>query len=169
MRPDLRDEVTIPDVLMQAHSAPLQIVFYEGEGFPPEYRGSAFVTMRGSWNRGEIRESCPCLDSEINSERSWRDISVASATRGDAKPIMEILNIVADLVPIEPEMTCNHFAFRLAIIDPSHALQCRHDMQCTSICSSKHAVKKVSYLIDIQQDTHVGRGIPSHNVGGESC
>ncbi|MDC9825174.1 PQQ-dependent sugar dehydrogenase [Devosia sp. ZB163] len=52
-RPDLKDKVTIPDVLMQAHSAPLQIAFYEGEMFPAEYKGSAFVTMHGSWNRGK--------------------------------------------------------------------------------------------------------------------
>ncbi|MBB3319963.1 glucose/arabinose dehydrogenase [Rhizobium sp. BK181] len=52
-RPDLKDKVTIPDVLMQAHSAPLQIAFYEGEMFPAEYKGSAFVAMHGSWNRGK--------------------------------------------------------------------------------------------------------------------
>lgn len=51
-RPDLKDQVTVPDVLMQAHSAPLQIRFYDGEAFPEEYRGDAFVTMHGSWNRG---------------------------------------------------------------------------------------------------------------------
>lgn len=51
-RPDLRDQVTIPDVLFQAHSAPLNIAFYDGGMFPAEYRGSAFVTMHGSWNRG---------------------------------------------------------------------------------------------------------------------
>src|ERR1700736_6783435 len=28
-RPDLKNKVTVPDVLMQAHSAPLQMVFYE--------------------------------------------------------------------------------------------------------------------------------------------
>jgi glucose/arabinose dehydrogenase len=50
-RPDLKDKVTIPDVLMQAHSAPLQIAFYEGASFPAEYRGGAFVTLHGSWNR----------------------------------------------------------------------------------------------------------------------
>jgi glucose/arabinose dehydrogenase len=50
-RADLKDKVTIPDVLLQAHSAPLQIVFYEGSDFPAEYKGSAFVTMHGSWNR----------------------------------------------------------------------------------------------------------------------
>jgi glucose/arabinose dehydrogenase len=50
-RPDLKDKVTIPDVLMQAHSAPLQIAFYQGNDFPGAYQGSAFVTLHGSWNR----------------------------------------------------------------------------------------------------------------------
>jgi glucose/arabinose dehydrogenase len=50
-RPDLKDKVKIPDVFMQAHSAPLQMVFYEGDNFPAEYKGSAFVAMHGSWNR----------------------------------------------------------------------------------------------------------------------
>ena len=36
---------------MQAHSAPLQMTFYQGENFPAEYKGSAFATMHGSWNR----------------------------------------------------------------------------------------------------------------------
>jgi glucose/arabinose dehydrogenase len=51
-RPDLADQVTVPDVLFQAHSAPLGIAFYEAGQFPAEYRGDAFVTMHGSWNRG---------------------------------------------------------------------------------------------------------------------
>jgi glucose/arabinose dehydrogenase len=50
-RPDLKDKVTVPDVLMQAHTAPLQIAFYEGKAFPAEYNAGAFVTMHGSWNR----------------------------------------------------------------------------------------------------------------------
>jgi glucose/arabinose dehydrogenase len=53
LRTDLKDKVTVPDVLMQAHSAPLQMVFYERDNFPAEYRGSAFVTMHGSWNRSQ--------------------------------------------------------------------------------------------------------------------
>ena len=52
-RSDLKDKVTVPDVLLEAHSAPLQIAFYDGENFPPEYKGDAFVTMHGSWNRGK--------------------------------------------------------------------------------------------------------------------
>ncbi len=51
-RPDLADQVSVPDVLFQAHSAPLNIAFYQGKTFPAEYRGDAFVTMHGSWNRG---------------------------------------------------------------------------------------------------------------------
>jgi len=34
-----------------AHAAPMQMVFYDGTNFPAEYSGSAFATMRGSWNR----------------------------------------------------------------------------------------------------------------------
>ncbi|MBA1142896.1 PQQ-dependent sugar dehydrogenase [Mesorhizobium neociceri] len=51
-RPDLAGSVTVPDVLMQAHSAPLNIAFYDGGNFPAEYKGDAFVALHGSWNRG---------------------------------------------------------------------------------------------------------------------
>ncbi|RJT34133.1 sorbosone dehydrogenase family protein [Mesorhizobium waimense] len=50
-RPDLAGKVTVPDVLMQAHSAPLNIAFYAGKSFPTEYQGDAFVALHGSWNR----------------------------------------------------------------------------------------------------------------------
>jgi glucose/arabinose dehydrogenase len=50
-RPDLAGKATVPDVLFQAHSAPLNIAFYEGEEFTG-LKGDAFVTMHGSWNRG---------------------------------------------------------------------------------------------------------------------
>jgi len=53
VRPDLAGKATVPDVLMQAHSAPLNIAFYEGDGFGADFKGSAFVAMHGSWNRGE--------------------------------------------------------------------------------------------------------------------
>jgi glucose/arabinose dehydrogenase/cytochrome c2 len=56
-RTDLADKVIVPDVLLQAHSAPLQIAFYDGaQGssvFPLDYRGDAFIAMHGSWNRGQ--------------------------------------------------------------------------------------------------------------------
>ncbi|HEY5211355.1 MAG TPA: sorbosone dehydrogenase family protein [Stellaceae bacterium] len=49
-RPDLAGKITVPDVLIQPHSAPLQGTFYEGAMFP-EFRGSLFVALHGSWNR----------------------------------------------------------------------------------------------------------------------
>ena len=43
---------TEPPVLTyQAHSSPLDLIFYTASQFPQEYRGDAFITMRGSWNR----------------------------------------------------------------------------------------------------------------------
>jgi len=52
-RPDLKDKVTVGDVLIQAHSAPLGIAFYTADAFPGEWRGGAFVTLHGSWNRAQ--------------------------------------------------------------------------------------------------------------------
>jgi glucose/arabinose dehydrogenase len=52
-RPDLKDKVTIPDVLIQAHSASLGMTFYEASQFPGEYRGSIFAAEHGSWNRSK--------------------------------------------------------------------------------------------------------------------
>jgi glucose/arabinose dehydrogenase len=43
--------VVPPVLVMQAHSAPLDIKFYAGSAFPADVVGSAFVTFHGSWNR----------------------------------------------------------------------------------------------------------------------
>jgi glucose/arabinose dehydrogenase len=54
-RPDLAGHVTVPDVLLQSHSAPLGMCFYDAPSavatFPSEYWGDAFVASHGSWNR----------------------------------------------------------------------------------------------------------------------
>jgi glucose/arabinose dehydrogenase len=55
-RPDLKDKVTAPDLLLTAHSAPLGMVVYEAAGnaasrFPAEYSGDMFLALHGSWNR----------------------------------------------------------------------------------------------------------------------
>jgi len=44
---------TPPALEIQAHAAPLGMVFYTGEQFPEEYRGDLFVALHGSWNRSE--------------------------------------------------------------------------------------------------------------------
>jgi glucose/arabinose dehydrogenase len=50
--PRIADTKT-PEVLLEAHCAALGIMFYTGTQFPEEYRGDAFVAMRGSWNRAD--------------------------------------------------------------------------------------------------------------------
>lgn len=52
-RPELAAKVLEPDVLIQAHSAPLNLIFYEGEQFPADFKGDAFVALHGSWNRSK--------------------------------------------------------------------------------------------------------------------
>ncbi|HWK47184.1 MAG TPA: sorbosone dehydrogenase family protein [Stellaceae bacterium] len=50
-RPDLAGKVTVPDVLLQPHSASLEMTFYNGGQFPAAFRGDAFAAEHGSWNR----------------------------------------------------------------------------------------------------------------------
>lgn len=50
-RPELANKVIVPDVLVQAHSATLNLCFYDGKQFPEEYRGDIFAAFHGSWNR----------------------------------------------------------------------------------------------------------------------
>jgi glucose/arabinose dehydrogenase/cytochrome c2 len=52
-RADLAGTIALPDVLLQAHSASLQMTFYDKAAFPPKYRGAAFASLHGSWNRGK--------------------------------------------------------------------------------------------------------------------
>ena len=51
----LAGKATVPDVLLQSHSASLEMCFYTATGgpaaFPAEYLGDAFAAEHGSWNR----------------------------------------------------------------------------------------------------------------------
>jgi len=49
--PELKDKVITPDVILQPHNASLQMTFYDGKLFPPEYQGDIFAAEHGSWNR----------------------------------------------------------------------------------------------------------------------
>ncbi|MBV8094122.1 MAG: sorbosone dehydrogenase family protein [Acetobacteraceae bacterium] len=58
-RPELAGRTTVPDVLIQPHSAPMQITFYRPPtagtaAFPADYNGDAFVALHGSWNRARL-------------------------------------------------------------------------------------------------------------------
>jgi glucose/arabinose dehydrogenase len=50
-RVDLAGKVIVPDVLVQAHSATLNLCFYTGDQFSAEYKGDIFAAFHGSWNR----------------------------------------------------------------------------------------------------------------------
>jgi glucose/arabinose dehydrogenase len=49
--PELAGHAIVPDVLLQSHSASLNLCFYDGKQFPAEYRGDIFAALHGSWNR----------------------------------------------------------------------------------------------------------------------
>jgi glucose/arabinose dehydrogenase len=53
LAPNKVDATIVPDLLFEAHSSALDIVFYDGAQFPAEYKGDAFVALKGSWNRAE--------------------------------------------------------------------------------------------------------------------
>ena len=55
-RPDLENHVIVPDVLIQAHSSALSLAFYDGDAFPAQYRGDAFVAhfLATWWTTGDV-------------------------------------------------------------------------------------------------------------------
>jgi hypothetical protein len=46
-----RRKAIVPSVLIESHSAPILLAFYNGKMFPQQYRGGIFVALHGSWNR----------------------------------------------------------------------------------------------------------------------
>jgi glucose/arabinose dehydrogenase len=104
-RPDLRGRVTIPDVLLQPHSASLAMTFYPAAptgaaAFPAAYRGDAFAALHGSWNRSRrtgyklvrirIKDGAPTGEYEdfltgfvVDDDSVWgRPVGVAVARDG---------------------------------------------------------------------------------------
>ena len=49
--PELKGRVIVPDVLLQPHTASLELTFYQGQQFPAGYRGDIFASEHGSWNK----------------------------------------------------------------------------------------------------------------------
>ena len=47
-------EFARPQVAFPGHYSPSSIAFYHDEQFPPNYRGGAFVALKGSWNRAPM-------------------------------------------------------------------------------------------------------------------
>lgn len=54
-KPEMVNKAIVPDVLFRSHSAPVGLAFSTGTSFPKEFRGGAFVALRGSWNAATPR------------------------------------------------------------------------------------------------------------------
>ena len=98
--PELATTVIVPDVLLQAHSAPLQMTFYDAAAFPAKYQHGVFAALHGSWNRGKrtgpkviavpLRDGAPTGEYEdfmtgfvVNDAAVWaRPVGVAVAHDG---------------------------------------------------------------------------------------
>ena len=52
-KPELKDKVLVPEVLLQSHMASLCITFYTGTTFPKEFANDGFASEHGSWNRAK--------------------------------------------------------------------------------------------------------------------
>lgn len=50
---ELAKKTIVPDVLLGAHVAVLDFIFYTGKQFPAEYQGGALLAFHGSWNRSK--------------------------------------------------------------------------------------------------------------------
>ncbi|MCI3206386.1 MULTISPECIES: sorbosone dehydrogenase family protein [Pandoraea] len=53
-RPDLVAKAISPDYALGSHVAPLGLLFYRGHGLPERYRGGAFISEHGSWDRSPL-------------------------------------------------------------------------------------------------------------------
>jgi glucose/arabinose dehydrogenase len=53
-RPDLVEKAIKPDYALGSHVAALGLLFYTGNNLPQQYRGGAFVSEHGSWDRSPL-------------------------------------------------------------------------------------------------------------------
>jgi glucose/arabinose dehydrogenase len=53
-RPDLVKKAIPPDYALASHVAPLGLLFYTGANLPATYRGGAFISEHGSWDRSPL-------------------------------------------------------------------------------------------------------------------
>jgi glucose/arabinose dehydrogenase len=83
---ELKERVLVPDVLLQAHSAPMTLTFYDGVLFPPSYNGDIFVALHGSWNRS-IRTGYSVVRLDLDGSRpgAYEDFLTGFLTR-DGRP-----------------------------------------------------------------------------------
>jgi glucose/arabinose dehydrogenase len=87
--PEFADRAIVPDVLIQSHSASLNLCFYTGANFPADYRGDIFAALHGSWNR---------------SRRTGYKIIRVPFDKGSGKPLGEYEDFVTGFVTREGQV-----------------------------------------------------------------
>ena len=53
-RPELVEKAIKPDFALGSHVAPLALLFYTGTNLPAMFRGGAFISEHGSWDRSPL-------------------------------------------------------------------------------------------------------------------
>ena len=87
-RPDLAARAVAPDYALGAHTATMSIVFNQRTTFPARYRDGAFVTQRGSWNRGELAGYRVLSSlSRWEADRSGRGLSHRLPSAGEGRGV----------------------------------------------------------------------------------
>jgi glucose/arabinose dehydrogenase len=114
-----------PTLTFDAHMAPMQIAFYQGTAFPAEYRGDAFVAMRGSWNRNpavgykvlriEFRDGVPVRSTDFlsgflsqNGERQYGRLAGVAVARDGSLLVSDDTNGVIYRVSYGASNTGSH-------------------------------------------------------------
>jgi glucose/arabinose dehydrogenase len=52
--PELVKKTLVPDMPLGAHTSSMGLIFYTQKSFPAKFRGGAFISQHGSWNRSEL-------------------------------------------------------------------------------------------------------------------
>ncbi|GAA0552873.1 glucose/arabinose dehydrogenase [Rhizomicrobium palustre] len=89
-RPDLVAKTKTPDVLFPAHSTALGLVFYDGQAFPKDYRGDAFIALHGSWNSGKPTgfKVVRVRFKDGRPERGYENFATGFWLKGESPPVV---------------------------------------------------------------------------------
>jgi len=91
------DQFEDPIQAFPGHWAPNAVLFYDGDQFPEQYRGGAFIAWHGSWNRTPVQEGykvtftpfngdAPSGDYEVFADRFAGTDSLRSPGEADHRP-----------------------------------------------------------------------------------
>lgn len=92
-------EISFPAKVLGAHVAPLGLLFYDGDQFPPQYQNRLLVAQHGSWNRkkkagynlmmatispaGEVTDYTVFADGWLKGQANWgRPVDIAMLADG---------------------------------------------------------------------------------------